>query len=98
MAFKAGVRLLFQKEPAISSPTSELSGVTQVTLPYSFPTESDVVPAVHLYDTVRKGTRLSVVENDPISAVCSSVTGLVSGEREITHPLYGTLPCAVIDC
>ncbi len=98
MAFKAGVRLLFQKEPAISLPTTELNDVTQVTLPLAFPTEAAVVPAVHLYDTVRKGTRLSVIEEDPISAVCSSVTGLVSGEREVQHPLYGTLPCVVIDC
>lgn len=98
MALKAGVRLLFQKEPAISLPTAELSNVTQVTLPLAYPTAATVVPTAHLYDTVRKGTLLSIVEDDPVSAVRSSVTGLVSGEREVEHPLYGTLPCVVIDC
>ncbi|MBO5929611.1 MAG: 4Fe-4S dicluster domain-containing protein [Clostridia bacterium] len=98
MALKRGARLLFQKEPAISLPTAELNTLPQVILPYAFPTDATVIPTVHLYDTVRKGTRLSTVEDDPISAVCSSVTGLVSGEREIQHPLYGTLSCVVIDC
>ncbi len=96
--FKAGVRLLFQKEPAISRPTAELTDIPQVVLPYSLPTQATVVPAVHLYDTVSKGTPLSIVEDDPLVVVRASVTGAVSGERSVQHPLYGTLSCAVIDC
>lgn len=98
MLSRHGVRLLFQKEPAISEPTAELTDISQVILPFAFATEETVRPAVSLYDTVNKGTPLSVVENDPLVTVCSSVTGAVSGEREITHPLYGELHCAVIDC
>lgn len=95
---KAGVRLLFQKEPAISRPTAELTDIAQVVLPYSFPTQATVVPSVHLYDTVRKGTPLSAVEGDPLAVVRSSVTGVVGSERFVQHPLYGSLHCAVIDC
>ena len=98
MLSRHGIRLPFQKEPAISKPTGELTDVSQVVLPFSYATEASVRPAVSLYDTVNKGTPLSVIPDDPIATVCSSVTGAVSGEREIQHPLYGTLHCAVIDC
>ncbi|MBQ9963596.1 MAG: 4Fe-4S dicluster domain-containing protein [Clostridia bacterium] len=93
-----GIRLPFQKEPARSQPTAELTDISQVILPFSYATEASVMPAVSLYDTVNKGTPLSTIEDDPIAIVCSSVMGAVSGEREIQHPLYGTLHCAVIDC
>ena len=98
MLFRHGVRIPFQKEPAISRPTAELTDISQVVLPFSFATEAAVRPAVSLYDTVNKGTPLSVIEDDPLAVVCSSVMGAVSGEREVEHPLYGTLHCAVIDC
>ena len=98
MLSRHGIRLPFQKEPAISQPTAELTQVSQVILPFSFATEAAVVPAVSLYDTVNKGTPLAVIEEDPLATVCSSVMGAVSGERVIQHPLYGTLNCAVIDC
>ena len=98
MLSRHGIRLLFQKEPAVSQPTAELTQISQVILPFSFATEAAVVPAVSLYDTVNKGTPLAVIEEDPLAAVCSSVMGAVSGERVIQHPLYGTLNCAVIDC
>ncbi len=95
---RQGIRLLFRKEPAISQPTTELTDISQVTLPFSFTTEASVHPSVSLYDTVNKGTPLAVVEDDPTATVYSSVTGAVSGERTLQHPLYGTLHCAVIDC
>ena len=98
MLTRRGIRLPFQKEPAISKPTAELTDVRQVILPFAYATEATVTPAVSLYDTVNKGTPLSVVEDDPIAAVCSGVVGVVSGERDIQHPLYGDLHCAVIDC
>lgn len=98
MLSRHGIPLPFQKEPAISKPTAELTDVVQVVLPFSYATEASVKPAVSLYDTVNKGTPLSVIADDPIATVCSSVTGAVSGEREIQHPLYGALHCAVIDC
>lgn len=98
MLSRHGTRLLFRKEPAISQPTQELTEVSQVVLPFSFATEAAVRPAVSLYDTVNKGTPLAIIEDDPLATVCSSVTGAVSGERQIQHPLYGVLNCAVIDC
>ncbi len=93
-----GLKLLFQKEPARSAPIAELTEISQVILPFSFATEASVIPAVSLYDTVNKGTPLSVIEDDPLAIVCSSVMGAVSGERTVQHPLYGPLNCAVIDC
>lgn len=98
MLSRRGVRLPFQKKPANSLPTAELTDISQVILPFAFTTEATVRPAVSLYDTVNKGTPLSVIEEDPLATVCSSVMGAVSGERTIQHPLYGTLHCAVIDC
>lgn len=98
MFSRQGIRLLFRKEPAISQQTAELTDISQVILPFSFATEAAVRPAVSLYDTVNKGTPLAAIEDDPLAVVCSSVMGAVSGEREIQHPLYGTLNCAVIDC
>ena len=79
-------------------PTAELTDIEQVYLPYAYPTTGEVRPLVSLYDTVRPGTPLSEVEGDPIAVVRSSVTGVVSGEKVLSHPLYGDLRCAVIDC
>lgn len=97
MRIGKGVRLLFRKTPAIDRPTAEWMDVAQVVLPYTYFPETDVRPSVFLYDTVRRGTPLSVSETDPQATVLSSVTGAVSGARELVHPLYGTLNCAVID-
>lgn len=98
MAFYRGIGLVFEKKPAILLPTAEFSDVGQVVLPYAFPTEAPLRPAVSLYDTVRPGSPLSQVEGEPFSVVRSSVTGVVSGEKTVVHPLYGELRCAVIDC
>ncbi len=97
MRFGKGVKLLFHKEPAIDRPTAEWSDIAQIVLPYTYFSEAEVRPAVFLYDTVRHGTPLSVSDSDPQAPVLSSVTGVVSGNREVAHPLYGTLQCAVID-
>lgn len=92
-----GVRLLFQKKPAINRPTAVWMDIDQVTLPYSCFTDVPVQPAVSLYDTVRRGTPLSTCEEDANVPFVSSVTGAVSSERELEHPLYGVLRCAVVD-
>ncbi len=98
MAAYRGIGLVFEKKPAILLPTAELSDVSQVVLPYAFPTEAEVTPAVSLYDTVRPGSPLSRVEEDPAAVVRSSVTGIISGEKTVNHPLYGELRCVVVDC
>lgn len=91
-----GVRLLFQKSPAIDRPTAVLTDVAQVTLPYTYFSDIPVQSTVSLYDTVRRGTPLSSSE-EVSGPVLSSVMGAVSGERTVAHPLYGELRCAVID-
>lgn len=98
MASYRGIGLVFEKKPAILLPTAELTDVGQVVLPYAFPTEAPVRPAVSLYDTVRPGSVLATAEGDPFAVMRSSVTGVVSGEKTVVHPLYGELRCAVIDC
>lgn len=97
MRIGKGVRLLFRKAPAIDRPTADWMDVAQVVLPYTYFSEAEVRPAVFLYDTVRRGTPLSASDTDPQATVLSSVTGAVSGTREVVHPLYGVLNCAVID-
>lgn len=94
---KKGVRLVFRKKPAINRPTAVWMDIDQVTLPYSCFTDIEVQPAVSLYDTVRRGTPLSTCEEDVNAPFVSSVTGAVSSERELEHPLYGVLRCAVVD-
>ena len=91
-----GVRLLFQKSPASDRPTTVLTDVAQVTLPYTYFSDIPVLSTVSLYDTVRRGTPLSSAD-DACGPVLSSVMGAVSGERVVSHPLYGELRCAVID-
>ncbi|MBQ3259224.1 MAG: 4Fe-4S dicluster domain-containing protein [Clostridia bacterium] len=98
MAPYKGIHLTFHKKPAALLPTAELTDVAQVVLPFAYPTSAPVSPSVFLYDTVRRGSLLSEVQGEPFSAVRSSVTGVVSGEKTVNHPLYGELPCAVIDC
>ncbi len=97
MRREKGIRLLFQKSPAIDRPTVVCTDVNQVTLPYTYFTDTEVTPSVALYDTVRCGTPLAVCDDDTTASVLSSVTGAVSSEREIDHPLYGRLSCVVID-
>ncbi len=92
-----GVRLLFHKKPAMNRPTAVWMDIDQVTLPYSCFTDVSVQPAVSLYDTVRRGTPLATCEEDVNAPFISSVTGAVSSERELEHPLYGVLRCAVVD-
>lgn len=96
MRTEKGVRLLFQKSPAIDQPTAVLTDVAQVVLPYTYFSDVPVLSTVSLYDTVRRGTPLSAAE-DTSGPVLSSVMGAVSGERTVLHPLYGELRCAVID-
>lgn len=98
MILRKGIVLPFEKKPAMLLPTAELTDVQQIVLPYAYPTDAPVHPRVSLYDTVRRGTPLSEVEGEPYSAVRSGVTGMVSGERDLYHPVYGNLHCAVIDC
>lgn len=93
-----GIRLTFEKKPAMLLPTAELTDVAQVVLPVAYPTDAPVRSKVSLYDTLRQGTPLSEVEGEPFSVVRSSVTGVVSGEKELFHPLYGDLRCVVVDC
>ena len=61
MRTEKGVRLLFQKSPAIDCPTAVLTDVAQVTLPYTYFSDVPVQATVSLYDTVRRGTPLSSV-------------------------------------
>ncbi len=98
MAPYKGIHLTFEKKPASLLPTAEVTDVAQVVLPFAYPTAAPVSPSVFLYDTLRRGTPLSVVEGEPFSVVRSSVTGVVCGEKTVNHPLYGELHCAVIDC
>lgn len=98
MAPYRGIRLTFEKKPANLLPTAVLTDVAQVVLPFAYPTAAPVSPSVFLYDTLRPGTPLSTVEGEPFSVIRSSVTGVVSGEKTVFHPLYGDLHCAVIDC
>ena len=98
MSLFQGIHLEFEKKPAILLPTAELKEVKQVCLPIAYSTAADVRPAVFLYDTVRPGTPLSQVEGEPYTVVRSSVTGAISGEKTVSHPLYGDLRCVTIDC
>ena len=97
MSLFQGIHLTFEKKPAILLPTTPLTDVKQLCLPIAFPTTAAVRRTAFLYDTVRPGTPLSEVEGEPFSAVRSSVTGVISGDREIAHPLSGDLSCVVID-
>ncbi len=94
--YENGVRLLFQKSPAIDRPTAVWTDIAQVVLPYTYFLDIPVTSTVSLYDTVRRGTALST-SDDASAPVLSSVIGAVSGEKTVVHPLYGEMRCAVID-
>ncbi len=98
MFLRKGIALPFEKKTAMLLPTTELTDVPQIVLPYAYPTDAPIRSRVSLYDTVRQGTALSDVEGEPFSVVHSSVTGMISGERDLFHPVYGDLHCAIIDC
>ena len=97
MRTKQGVRLLFQKSPAIDRPTAVFMDMPQVVLPLTYFPDTQLDSTVALYDTVRRGTPLATCEADPDAVVLSSVTGAVSGDCQVVHPLYGAMRCAVID-
>lgn len=97
MRTKQGVRLLFKKSPAIDRPTAVWMDMPQVVLPLTYFPDAQLDNTVSLYDTVRRGTPLATCEADPDAVVLSSVTGAVSSDCEVAHPLYGTMRCAVID-
>ncbi len=91
-----GIRLPQNKEPAASRDVARLSRVERVTLPLSYGTE-EIRPVCGLYETVMRGSPLTKPESQDELPLASSVTGVFSGTRVISHPLYGELDCAVID-
>lgn len=97
-ALRKGLRLPWQKEPAMSLPIADFTDIQQVTLPYAYTDTAVPSATVSLLDTVSKGSPLCTVDDNAAAATHSSVTGVVSSEREFYHPLHGNLRCAVIDC
>lgn len=96
---KSGISLPLLKEPAVSRPIEEMENVTRVTLPLSFSGESSPRrPALGSYSTVIRGQVIGLPEDEQDTPVLASVTGVLSGTQTLTHPLYGELECAVLDC
>lgn len=96
---KSGIRLPLLKEPAASRPIEDMENVTQVTLPLSFSGDHAARrPALGSYSTVIRGQVIGLPENEQDTPVLSSVTGVLSGTQTLSHPLYGELECAVLDC
>ncbi len=99
-----GVHLPNLKEPAMSSPVTELSvaELQRVVVPLSY-TEANPQPAVQEYEMVLQGKLLAAppsagrltADHVPVHA---PVSGVVAGFRTVQHPLYRTLSCVAIDC
>ncbi|MCI8553640.1 MAG: 4Fe-4S dicluster domain-containing protein [Clostridiales bacterium] len=97
---KRGVRLPMMKEPAASRPIEEIETVGQVLLPLAVKGDPrrSCRPALVTYSSVIRGQVIGLPEEGEGTPVISSVTGVLAGTRTLTHPLYGEMVCAVLDC
>lgn len=93
--FPRGLLLPSFKEPAASAGIALFQQIQRVYLPLSYSGQ----PRSCLFETgdpVRQGDLLTLPEEDEPLPVKSSVEGVFDGLKQISHPLYGALTCAVI--
>lgn len=91
-------RVLFlpsYKEPAASAPIALFQQIQRVYLPLSYTGEAGACrfePGAR----IAQGDRLTLPSEEETLPVKSPVEGVFDGTRELSHPLYGALTCAVI--
>ena len=93
--FPRGLLLPSFKEPAASTGIALFQQIQRVYLPLSYSGQ----PRSCLFevgDPVRQGDLLTLPEEDELLPVKSSVEGVFDGLKQLSHPLYGALTCAVI--
>lgn len=95
---KRGASLPSLKEPAASRPIVDIAPPAQVIVPLVAGDGTVCRPAAGLYETVTRGGPVGLPELDGGLGVPASVSGVLADLREMSHPLLGDIPCAVIDC
>lgn len=84
-----------RKEPAASAGITLFQQIQRVYLPLTYE-EGDALCRFTEGDRVFQGDRLTPPEAEHLLPVRSPVEGVFEGVRELSHPLYGLLACAVI--
>lgn len=93
---KRGVRLPSWKEPAASRRIEELADNPRVYIPLSYAGEGQCV--LREYAAVLRGQAISQSADPNGPATPASVSGVFTGVHVLTHPLFGNLRCAALDC
>ena len=94
---KRGIPLTLDKGAAASHRIRVLSDVKRVYLPMAYGDQRQCHPTVTDFETVLRGAVLGAPTDPADVPVISSVTGVIAGMTEIVHPLYGAVPCSVVD-
>lgn len=94
-----GLRLPSLKEPACDRPIEELAENPKIYLPLALHDPGAAARCVlHRYASVLTG-QVVVKPHDPLGVpALSSVSGIYTDSRTFDHPLYGGVPCLVMDC
>ncbi len=95
---KRGVLLPFLKEPAASRQIANITPPSQIVMPLLSGDGSSCHLVAGNYDTVLIGSILGLPEQKDGCPVYAPVSGVISSQCSIMHPLLGDVACAVIDC
>ncbi len=91
-----GIRLPTLKAPAAGRAVEEVEAVSRVYLPLSGGEERRV--SLHRYGSVLCGQTVAVSKDKKAPPLLSTVSGVYTAKKELSHPVYGEITCLVMDC
>jgi len=92
-----GIRLPSLKAPAAGRAVEEADAVSRVYLPLSFGGRERRV-TLHQYSSVLCGQAVASSKDKKAPPLLSSVSGVYTAQKVVSHPVYGETTCLVMDC
>lgn len=91
-----GIRVPSLKAPAAGRAVEEVEAVSRVYLPLSCGSERRV--SLHQYSSVLCGQTVAAAKDKNVPPLLSTVSGVYTAKKELSHPVYGEITCLVMDC
>lgn len=93
---RRGVYLPSLKKPASGRPIEEMTTLSRVYLPVAY--RGETRPVLHRYTSVLLGQVIARPATSGGVPVLSSVSGVYTDQKTLSHPIYGEIDCLVMDC
>ncbi|MBE6757172.1 MAG: 4Fe-4S dicluster domain-containing protein [Ruminococcaceae bacterium] len=91
-----GLRLPALKAPAAERAVEEPDALSRVYLPLSY--GGDTRLTLHQYSSVLYGQAVAAPKDKKAPPILSSVSGVYTAKKDLSHPVYGEITCLVMDC